>query len=391
MKILIAPDSFKGCLSAAEAAQALSTGVKRVFKDAVCLLAPIADGGEGTVDALVLASSGKFMHTLVCDPLGREVNAKWGILGNSRTAVIEMAAASGLPLLLENGKDERNPLLASTYGTGQLVKAALDCGIHKIIMGIGGSATNDGGSGLASALGVRFLDKNGQELPQGGGNLAELDYIDSSNLDPRLQDLELLVACDVDNPLCGAKGAAAVYGPQKGANPEMVAHLDKSLALYAQKCTAHTSKNVADLAGAGAAGGLGAGLMFFSQAKLISGAELVLDTINLPALMQEVSFVITGEGATNFQTVYGKAPIAVAKLAKAVAKKAKRPIPVICISGALGENFEAVYEHGIDALMAAIAEPMNLEACLLGAKDSLASAAERACRLLKAGMALQSI
>lgn len=414
MKILIAPDSFKGCLSASDAAKAVADGVKRIFPQADIVLAPIADGGEGTVEALVLATGGRFMKTLVQGPLGKPVEAQWGILGDiaaesaaggGKTAVIEMAAASGLPLLdpaLYEGKDVRDPLRASTYGTGELLKAALDLGVSKVVMGIGGSATNDGGSGFAKALGVRFLDAAGQELPPGGAALANLKSVDLSGLDPRLRTLEVLVACDVDNPLCGPKGASAVYGPQKGATPEMVAQLDAALANFAEVCTAATGKNAALQPGAGAAGGLGAGLLFFTNAKLLSGARLIMDTMQLPQLLRGVDLVITGEGSTNFQTVFGKAPIAVAKLSKENGAKSDSTqadncpvafinnIPVICISGGLGEGADDVYAHGIDAMLSAVSAPMTLESCLSNGREFLADASERACRLINVGRSLKS-
>lgn len=418
MKILIAPDSFKGCLSASDAAKAMAEGVTRIFTQADIVLAPIADGGEGTVEALVLATGGRFMQSRVHGPLGEIVQAQWGILGDNKTAVIEMAAASGLPLLEpepHNGRDMRDPLRASTQGTGELLKAALDFGVGKVVMGIGGSATNDGGSGFAGALGARFLDAAGQELPLGGAALASLKSVDLSGLDPRLRDLEVLVACDVENPLCGPDGASAVYGPQKGASPEMVAALDAALANYAEVCAAATGKDAARQPGAGAAGGLGAGLLFFTRAELRSGARLIMDTMRLPELMRDVDLVITGEGGTNFQTVFGKAPIAVARLAKEhltergagdagstrdtaaraagrdlgpTAGKAAKNIPVICISGSLGEGADDVYSHGIDALMSAVAAPTSLESCLSSGRKFLVDAAERACRLIRVGQML---
>ena len=376
MQIVIAPDSFKGSISAIEAAEAMKSGLLKVFPQATFKLMPIADGGEGTVDALVCATGGRLMQAQVLDPLGRPITASWGMLGDGHTAVIEMAAASGLPLL---APEERNPLATSTYGTGELIRAALDHGAQKIILGIGGSATNDGGSGMLQALGVRFLDAKKQALPPGGAALCDLDKIDISGLDSRLGSVEIAVACDVDNPLCGPCGASAVYGPQKGATANGIARLDKALTRFAEISGQTTNRNIAHRPGAGAAGGLGAGLLFFTSAKLRPGIELVLETIDFETALSGASLIFTGEGQTDIQTTFGKAPVGVAKAAS------RFNIPVICLSGGLGEGYEQLYSCGIDAISTIAPGPIPLEQCMKEARCLISAAAERTARLLLIG------
>ena len=274
MRVLVAPDSFKGSAAALAVAQAMARGVRAVFPEAEVLPVPIADGGEGTVEALVVATGGALREATVTGPLGQPVVARWGVLGDGETAVVEMAAASGLPLV---PRERRDPRRTTTRGTGELMRAALDAGSRKLVVGIGGSATNDGGTGMARALGARFLGPDGAELPEGGAALARLDRVDLSGLDPRLAGAELLVACDVDNPLTGPRGASAVYGPQKGATPEMVRELDAALCRFAERAREATGRDVAGRPGAGAAGGLGAGLLFFTPARLRPGVEIVLE------------------------------------------------------------------------------------------------------------------
>ena len=375
MKVVIAPDSYKGCLSALEVAKAMERGVLSVFPSAEVRKIPIADGGEGTVAALVMATNGQLRQTEVTDPLGNKIIAHWGVLGDGRTAVIEMAAASGLPLV---PKEKRDPRVTTTYGTGELIKAALAEGLAKIIIGIGGSATNDGGTGMARALGVRFLDAAGQEVAAGGGSLAEICQIDTTGLDPRLKNTEIVVACDVDNPLCGTRGASAVFGPQKGATPEMVQQLDAGLAKYASCARQATGRDVAEKAGAGAAGGLGAGLMFFTPAQLKPGVEIVLDAVGFSDIVRDADFVITGEGRTDFQTAFGKAPVGVAKVAKT------HGAPVFCISGGLGDGAEDVLAQGIDAVMSICDRPLSLEECMAAGAQLIEPAAARLCRIVMA-------
>jgi glycerate kinase len=382
MRIVVAPDSYKGSVSAVGTADAIEKGIKQVFPQAEVIKLPIADGGEGTVEALVTATGGQFMHQEVVGPLGNKVIAVWGIMGDGDTAVIEMAAASGLPLV---PKDKKDPRITTTYGTGELIKAALDKGIKKIIIGIGGSATNDGGSGFAQALGVKFLDATGCELPYGGAALAKLETVDISLLDARLKDTEIMVACDVDNPLCGPRGASAVFGPQKGASPEAVAELDAALQHFSGKVKTATGKDVADCPGAGAAGGLGAGLLFFTEAKLRPGIEIVLEAIEFENVVKSAELVITGEGRTDFQTAYGKAPVGVAKLAK------KYNVPVVCIAGGLGQGYEDVLKQGIDALTSTVPGPMTLDECIQRGAELIETGAKRLCLMIKVGMQMKKI
>ncbi len=380
MRIIVAPDSFKGSVSAVCTANAMKKGIKEVFPEAEVIKVPIADGGEGTVEALVAATDGQMIYQKVVGPQGDMVEAYWGILGDGETAVIEMAAASGLPLV---PNDKKDPRIATTYGTGQLIKAALDRGLGKIIIGIGGSATNDGGCGMAQALGGSFIDSSGKELPYGGAALSKLDSVDLSGMDTRLTDTVIMVACDVDNPLCGPKGASAIYGPQKGASPEMVVELDAALEHFANKVQGVTGKDVAGYPGAGAAGGLGAGLLFFTNAKLEPGVDLVLRVIEFESLVRSAQLVITGEGRTDFQTAFGKAPVGVAKLAK------KYNVPILCLSGGLGQGYEDVLMLGIDGLMSTVPGPMTLDECIEQGAELIAMGAKRLCQILKVGMQMK--
>ena len=379
MRIIVAPDSYKGSISALGVAEAMERGIKKVFSQAEVLKLPIADGGEGTVEALVTATGGRFFYKDVTGPLGESVSAVWGVLGDGKTAVIEMASASGLPLV-PSGK--RNPRVTTTLGTGQLVKEVLDQGLTRLILGIGGSATNDGGAGFASALGIRFLDADGKELPPGGEALARLACIDTSGVDPRLDCLAVTVACDVDNPLCGPRGASAIFGPQKGACPDTVAVLDNALRHYGEHACAITGRQIMERAGAGAAGGLGAALLFFTRAELRPGIEIVLEAIDFDRISAGVDLVITGEGRTDRQTAFGKAPVGVAKIAK------RHGVPVVCLSGGLGDGYEAIFAQDIDAVAVCPPAPMSLEDCLAQGAALVEGATERLCRTLRAGMAL---
>lgn len=379
MKIVVAPDSYKGSLGALAVAEAIERGVRAVFPDAEIAKVPIADGGEGTVDALVVATGGRVEELEVRGPLGEPVRARWGVLGAGDTAVIEMAAASGLPLV---PRERRDPRVTTTYGTGELIRAALDAGLRRIVVGLGGSATNDGGAGMARALGVRLLDAAGAELPEGGAALARLARIDVRGLDPRLAEAELIVACDVDNPLTGPRGASAVFGPQKGATPEGVRALDAALARFADIAAAATGRDVADRPGAGAAGGLGAGLLLFTPARLRPGVEIVLEATGFDALVRDADLVITGEGRTDAQTAMGKAPVGVAAAAK------RHRVPVVCLSGGLGEGADEVLAAGIDAVASAVPGPMTLEEATRHAAPMVEAAAARVCRLLRVGAAI---
>lgn len=376
MRIVVAPDSYKGSMSAMDVASAMEQGILETFPDAQVIKVPIADGGEGTTDSLVNATGGRFMKNEVIGPLGTRVEACWGILGDGKTAVIEMAAASGLMLVTQ---EDRNPLITTTYGTGQLMKAALDKGIRKLIIGIGGSATNDGGSGMARALGVRFLDSKGNELPNGGAALKNLASIDLSLLDPRVDETEILVACDVDNPLCGSRGASAVYGPQKGATPEMVHQLDEALRHYASIAQSPKGKDILQSPGAGAAGGLGAGLMLFTPAVLKPGIQIILEVTDFEEKVKTADLVLTGEGRTDFQTAHGKAPVGVAEVAN------KHNVPTVCLSGGLGPGCDEVLEKGIAGLMSIVPYPMDLEECIESAREFVQRAAARLCRIISVG------
>lgn len=345
MKIVIAPDSFKESLTALEAAQAIEKGMKKVLSEANYVKIPMADGGEGTVQSLVDATEGRIITKTVTGPLGEPVEAFFGISGDKKTAVIEMAAASGLHLV---PVEKRNPLITTTRGTGELIIAALDYGIEHIIIGIGGSATNDGGAGMAKALGIKLLDSAGKVIEDGGGALAEIAAIDISTIDPRLASVRIEVACDVDNPLTGPRGASAIFGPQKGATPEMVQQLDANLGHYAEMIRKEVGTDIEQIAGAGAAGGLGGGLMAFLSAELKSGVDIVLEATKLEDQLKDADFVITGEGKIDGQTIFGKTPIGVAKTAK------KHSIPVIAIAGSLGSDSHVVHEHGIDAVFSIV-------------------------------------
>lgn len=378
MKIVIAPDSFKESLTSMEVASAIERGLRRVFPRARYVKVPMADGGEGTVQALVAATGGRLMKRTVTGPLGEPVQARFGVLGDGRTAVIEMAEASGLPLV---PREQRNPLLTTTRGTGELLLAALGLGVREIIIGIGGSATNDGGAGMAQALGARLLDAQGEVLAgQGcGGMLAQVARIDASALHPGLARTRITVACDVDNPLCGKRGASRVFGPQKGASAEMVAQLDANLAHFARLLKRDLKRDVARLPGAGAAGGLGAGLMAFTRARLRSGIDIVIEATGLARELEGAALAVTGEGRVDFQTAFGKTPSGVAKLAR------RKRVPVVAIGGGLADDARGVFEHGIDALEAAVARDMDLATAMTHAAVFIENAAERVGRLIKVG------
>jgi glycerate kinase len=342
MKIIIAPDSFKGSLSAAEVSDAIAQGVRQIYPDALVEKVPMADGGEGTVECLVNATQGKIYEQEVLGPLGEPVLATFGILGDKSTAVIEMAAASGLPLV---PPEKRNPLITTTYGTGQLIKYALDYGCRKMIIGIGGSATNDGGAGMVQALGVHLLDDNGKEIEFGGVQLSRLNKIDTSEMDKRIKEANFLVASDVQNPLCGPTGASHIFGPQKGASKKMVKILDDALSHFADIIKRDLSKDIRGIPGAGAAGGLGAGLMAFLNAELKPGIELVIEAVQLEQKLKDADLVITGEGEISLSTIYGKTPVGVAKIAK------KYYIPVVSVSALIDKSGLIVKEYGIDYLI----------------------------------------
>ena len=376
MRILIAPQSLKGSLTAAEAGAAIAQGVHTIYPKAEIEVVPVADGGEGTVQALVDASGGTIIQKTVTGPLGEPVPAFFGLMGDGITAVIEMAACAGLPLV---PLEKRDPRITTTYGVGELIMAALEYGSRHFIIGIGGSATNDGGAGMAQALGSALLSRQGTEIARGGAALATLAHISTSTMDPRLQNCTVEVACDVTNPLCGPTGATAVYGPQKGATPEMVEELDKALAHYAQIIEQDLRMSVLKIPGAGAAGGLGAGLMAFLHAKLRPGAQIVFEAVDLEERIRQADLVITAEGQIDAQTAYGKSVGAVAEIAK------RYDLPVLAFAGSLGDNYEVVYELGVDAVTSLPAGPMTLAYAMENAARLISDAAERACRLIQVG------
>ncbi len=379
MKIVIASDSFKGSNSSLAVADRIETGLRKVFADAQVVKIAIADGGEGTVEAMLSGAGGRMVTTRVTGPLGEDRESFYGILDNG-AAVIEMAAASGLPLV---PRDARDPRVTTTYGTGQLIRQALDAGVRRIYIGIGGSATNDGGIGMAQALGVSFRDAAGAELGFGGAGLAGLATIDTSGLDPRLADTEIIVSCDVNNPLCGERGASAIFGPQKGATPELVAQLDAALAHYAAVVHAQLGLDLAETAGAGAAGGLGYALLVFTRSVLRPGIEIVLDVCGFDEKAADADLVITGEGRIDAQSVMGKVPVGVGRRARRLG------LPVLAIVGDIGKGAEAVYAHGVDAIMSTVNRAMPLDEALARSGELLEDAAERVMRIVRLGIGMK--
>ena len=369
MKIVVAPDSFKGSLSSIQAANAIEKGIMKAVQNlqepVEVIKVPMADGGEGTVEAVISAVGGEIISSRVLDPLGREIDSFFGVLPDN-TAIIEMAAASGLNLLR---KEELNPMKTTSYGTGQLIKAALDLGCKNIILGIGGSATNDGGAGMCQALGIRFLDSNGKEIGFGGGELNKIESIDTSGLDSRIANINLTVASDVQNVLTGKNGASAVYGPQKGATPEMVQILDNNLMHFAEVIKKDIGIDILNMPGSGAAGGLGGALMAFFEPRFRPGIEVVMELTKFEEKIQGAALIFTGEGSTDYQTLYGKVPFGIAKLAN------KYKVPVICVSGALGSGYEDLYNAGIEALFSIVNRPMTLEEAMAKSEILLEKAA----------------
>lgn len=375
MKIVLAPDSFKESMTAKEVCQEIEKGLKKILKDIECISVPMADGGEGTTQSLVDATNGEFFTIDVTGPLGDVVKARFGILGDKKTAIIEMAQASGLELV---PREKRNPIITTTYGTGELIKNALDKGVSTILIGIGGSATNDGGAGMFQALGGKLLDKNGNQIGFGGGELSKLDRIDISNLDTRINDVEIIVACDVQNPLTGENGASHIFGKQKGANEEEREILDNNLKHFAEIIRKDIGKDVENIAGAGAAGGLGAGLMAFLSAKLRKGIEMVIEYSELERKIQGADLVITGEGSIDGQTRFGKTPYGVAKTAQ------KYDIPVIALAGNIGKDIETLYEHGFTAILPILTKVESLDEAIKNGKNNVEYIAETLARMIVA-------
>ena len=376
LKFVLAPDSFKGSASAKEICEAMEKGIRRVFPKSTVQHVPMADGGEGSTEAVVDATGGEYIQKVVQGPLEEKVEATFGIHGDGKTAVIEMAEASGIQLLTP---EERNPLYTTSYGTGELIRHCLDEGMKNIILCIGGSATNDGGVGMAQALGYQFKDKDGNEIRRGGKYLKDIASIDTSNVHEHLASCEVLVASDVDNPLTGPEGAAAVFGPQKGATPEMVKDLDEGLKHLEKMIERDLEKSVGHIPGAGAAGGLGAGLLAFTEAKLERGVEIIVEATRLKEKVKAADVVFTGEGQIDFQTKYGKTPMGVVTAVKEVNEKAK----VIAISGSIGEDVETLYDLGFDGIFGTIASPGELDKVLKNTLENVSRVTEAVCRTLK--------
>lgn len=373
MKFVLAPDSFKESMTAKEAADGMERGIKKVIPDAECVKVPMADGGEGTVQSLVDATNGELVQIEVTGPDCNKVKATYGILGDGNTAIIEMASASGIELI---NKEKRNPLVTTTYGTGELIKSALDKGVKNILIGIGGSATNDGGAGMLQALGAKLYDKEGNGLVFGGAALENLFKFDLSEFDSRIKNVNIEVACDVNNPLTGLNGASHIFGPQKGATEEMVKRLDLALSNYSRIIKTQLKIDVENVPGAGAAGGLGAGLMAFLNAELKKGVELVIKYTNLKEKVQGSDYVFTGEGSVDSQTIFGKTPFGVASVAK------EYNIPVIAFAGRIGEGINELYNNGIDSVVGILQGAVSLDEALKDGIKNIEKTSENITRIL---------
>ena len=376
LKFVLAPDSYKDSASAIEICEAMEVGIRRVFPDSEVIHVPMADGGEGSTEAIVNATGGKFIKKTVQGPLDEQVEATFGIHGDGETAIIEMATASGIQLVT---KEERNPYNTTTYGTGELIRHCLDNGIKRIILCIGGSATNDGGVGMAQALGYQFKDKNGEEIKRGGIHLKDIVSIDSSKVHKDLFSCEIFIASDVSNPLTGPEGASAVFGPQKGATPEMVTALDAALSNLDQVIASEMGKEVGAIPGAGAAGGLGAGLLAFTNATMQRGVDLVVEATDLQAKLADADYCFTGEGQIDFQTKYGKTPYGVLQAAKEVDEEIK----VVAICGSIGEGVHELYELGFDGIFGTIPAIVDFDMAIKNTKHNVTRISEAVTRLLK--------
>ena len=374
MKIVIAPDSFKESMTAKEACEAIEKGMKIALPNAEFIKVPMADGGEGTTQSLVDATEGKMYFVETTGPLGEKVKSKFGILGNGEIAVLEMASTSGLELV---PREKRNPMITTTYGTGELIKKAMDMGAKTILIGIGGSATNDGGAGMIQALGGKLLDENGKQISFGGGELSKIKKIDLSELDSRIKNIKFIAACDVQNPLTGETGAANVFGRQKGATEEMVKILDNNLKHYAELIRKDVKVDVENIPGAGAAGGLGAGLMAFLNAELRKGIDIVVEYSKLEEKIKGADFVITGEGSIDSQTRFGKTPYGVVSVAK------KYGVPNITLAGNVSKDIEILYDYGFDAIFSITQGVDNLDNALKNGKVNLEKTAENIARLIR--------
>ncbi|MFE8101852.1 glycerate kinase [Brenneria goodwinii] len=379
MKIVIAPDSYKESMSAQDVAAQIEKGFRDVFPDACYVKLPVADGGEGTVEAMVAATNGRIVNVKVTGPLGDNIAAFFGLSGDEKTAFIEMAAASGLEQV---PAQQRNPLLTTSYGTGELIRCALDHGVEHCIIGIGGSATNDGGAGMAQALGAKLLDASGSQIGFGGGELDKLASIDIGELDARIKKCRFEVACDVTNPLTGEQGASAIFGPQKGATDQMIELLDNALGHYAEVIRHDLDTDVEQVPGAGAAGGMGAALLAFCSADLRQGIEIVTEALGLDEIVRDASLVITGEGRIDSQTIHGKVPIGVARVAKRYDK------PVIGIAGSLTADVGVVHEHGLDAVFSVLYHICSLEEALDNAAENVRMTARNIAATIKLSQGL---
>ncbi|MEK3889563.1 glycerate kinase [Bacillus sp. FSL K6-3431] len=371
MKIVIAPDSFKGSITAMEAALSIEKGIKNAFPEAETVLVPVADGGEGTMENLVAATNGRKVSVFVTGPLGKPVEAYFGILGDKTTCIIEMANASGLDLIK---REERDPLKATTYGTGELIKLALDEGYRKFVLAIGGSATNDGGVGMLQALGLKATDNVGKEIGFGGGELNRIEKISLQYFDQRIQESQFLIASDVENPFVGINGASHVFGPQKGATKEMVLHLDENLIHWANIVEKETNIRLHEMPGAGAAGGIGGAFQAFFPSTTKRGVDVVMEYSKLEAIIQDANLVITGEGQVDFQTAFGKTPMGVAQVAKS------QNVPTVILAGSVGEKIQALYEYGVIGVYSIINRPISLEQAMKEASLLLEQSAEQICR-----------
>ena len=380
MKIVIAPDSYKESLSATEVAQAIEKGFREIFPEAQFVSVPVADGGEGTVEAMIAATQGRAVTSIVTGPLGEAVEAQWGISGDGHTAFIEMAAASGLALV---PPELRNPLITTSYGTGELILQALESGVKNIIIGIGGSATNDGGAGMVQALGAKLCDANGADIGFGGGSLMSLNKIEISRLDARLQACSIRVACDVTNPLTGESGASFIFGPQKGATEAMIRELDHNLDHFAEVIKKSLRVDVKEVPGSGAAGGMGAALMAFLGADLRSGIEIVTQALNLEEHIHDCTLVVTGEGRLDSQSIHGKVPVGVASVAKKYHK------PVIGIAGSLTRDVGIVHQYGIDSVFSVLNRIGSLEEAFRDAADNIYLTSRNVAATILLGMQTQ--
>lgn len=379
MKFVLAPDSFKESMTAKEVCQAMEKGIKKVIPSADIISVPMADGGEGTTDSLIDATSGHKVTTTVTGPLGKTVRAYYGILGDGKTAIIEIAQASGLSYV---SKKDRTPVTikqTTTFGTGELINDALKHNVKRIIIGLGGSSTNDGGSGMAQAIGVKFFDQDNQEITKklGGGDLSRIAKIDLSNINPKIKTTQFLLASDVTNPLIGKNGASAVFGPQKGADKKTVKELDENLRHYAQIIKNTIGKNIASIPGSGAAGGLGAGLLAFTNAQIHPGVKLVAHEVKLEDKIKNTDYIFTGEGGTDFQTQFGKTPFGVAQSAK------KYDIPVISLAGYLGKGIDQLYGKGFTAIFGILAKAEDIDHALVDGPQNVARTTENVVRLIK--------